>query len=130
MNPTAVIGIHASLGTAVILFNLLLGVWALIKYLRGEQGIDGSFAGAVALSPMLGVVQIAVGAVLIALGYGGAPRLIHYLYGVLCVLSVPAAFAFTRGRDDRGMLLIYSMILFFVCICGFRAYTAVYSGGV
>jgi hypothetical protein len=126
---TAVIGIHSSLGTAVMLFNFFLGAWALLKYLRGEQGVDGNFAGAVALSPMLGAVQIVVGGILIAQGLGGAPRLVHYLYGVMCVISVPAAFAFTRGRDDRGMLLIYSMVLFFVCICGFRAYSAVYSGG-
>lgn len=127
---TAVIGIHSSLGTAVILFNAFLGVWTLLKYLRGEQGIDGSLSGALALSPVLGVVQLVVGVVLVAMGLGGAPRIVHYLYGVLCVLSVPAAFAFTRGRDDRGMLLIYAMTLFFVCICGLRATTAVYSGGI
>jgi hypothetical protein len=127
---STVIALHAGLATAVMLFNALLSGWALIKFLRGERGIDGNFAGALALSPILGAVQLLTGLVMIAMGLGGQPRAVHYLYGVLVMLGIPATFAFTRGRDDRGMLLIYAMMLLFVCICGFRAYSAVYLGGI
>jgi hypothetical protein len=122
MNPTPIIGIHVSLSTAVMLFNTVLAVWGLIKFWRNESGIDGSYSGALALSPILGIAQMLTGLVLVFMGLGGVARWVHYLYGVLVVLNVPAAFAFTAGRDDRGMLLIYAMTLLFTAICGLRAY--------
>ncbi|MCS7088479.1 MAG: hypothetical protein NZL91_07270 [Thermoflexales bacterium] len=114
------IQIHANLATAVMLFNALVGAWGLIKYLRGE-GMDGSYFGAVALSPLLGLVQAVVGLMLVAQGLGGIVRAVHYLYGVLVVLAVPATFAYTRGRDDRGALLLYSVVLLVNALFGSRA---------
>lgn len=121
--------VHGNLATAVILFNLFLGVWSLIKYFRHDV-VDGNFAGGLALSPLLGTVQMLLGLVLVANGLGGAARLVHYLYGVLVVINIPAAFAFTRGRDDRGMLIIYAAVLFFTSACGARAYISVHGGGL
>ncbi len=118
--------IHGNLATAVMLFNTLLGVWAAAKYLRNSGGVDGQFAGALALSPILGLVQMITGLVLVGMGLGGAARLVHFLYGVLVVINIPAAFAFTRGRDDRPILLLYSVVLFFTSACGVRAYMSVH----
>lgn len=112
--------VHANLATAVMLFNALVGAWGLIKYLRGE-GIDGSYFGAVALSPLLGLAQAVVGLALVAQGLGGIVRAVHYLYGALVVLAVPATFAYTRGRDDRGALLLYSAVLLVNAVFGARA---------
>ncbi|MCX6018338.1 MAG: hypothetical protein NTZ50_07525 [Chloroflexi bacterium] len=125
----ALIKIHGNLATAVILFNLILGVWGLIKYFRRDT-VDGNYAGGLALSPILGAVQMLLGLVLIVNGLGGAARLVHFLYGVLVVINVPAAFAFTRGRDDRGMLLIYGAVLLFTSACGVRAFISVHAGGI
>lgn len=121
--------VHGNLATAVMIFNAVLGIWGLIKYFRGEIGVDGNYAGALALSPILGLVQMLLGLALIAMGLGGSARLVHYLYGVLVVINIPATFALTRGRDDRGMLLIYAMVLFFTSACGVRAYMSVHGGG-
>ncbi len=118
--------IHGNLATAVMLFNALLGVWALAKYLRNNGGVDGQFAGALALSPILGLIQMITGLVLVGMGLGGAARLVHFLYGVLVVINIPAAFAFTRGRDDRPVLLLYAAVLFFTMGCGIRAYMSVH----
>jgi hypothetical protein len=112
--------IHASLANAVILFNTILGVWGLIKFLRGE-GLDGNYLGAVALSPLLGLVQVIVGLVLVGLGLGVMVRFVHYLYGVLVVISAPAVFAYTRGRDDRGAVLLYGATLLLTAAFGWRA---------
>ena len=114
--------VHGNLATAVMLFNAVLGVWAVAKFLRKSGGVDGQYAGALALSPILGLVQMVIGLVLVGMGLGGAARLVHFLYGVLVVINIPAAFAFTRGRDDRPMLLIYAAVLFFTSACGVRAY--------
>lgn len=120
--------IHASIATSIILFNLILGLWGFLKYFRG-QGMDGNFWGAVWLSPVLGVIQVVVGLILVFMGLGVAVRAVHYLYGALVALSVPAAFAFTKGRDDRGAVLIYAATLLLVSVFGGRAQITVYGFG-
>ncbi|MFN3704410.1 MAG: hypothetical protein ACK4WM_00205 [Thermoflexales bacterium] len=117
--------VHANLATAVMLFNVILGVWGMLKYFRGES-MDGNFFGAVALSPVLGLVQAVVGLALVTQGLGVTVRAVHYLYGVLVVLAVPAVFAYTRGRDDRGAVLLYSAVLLLNALFGFRAYSTAY----
>ncbi len=114
------IQIHASLATAVILFNAILGLWGMVKFFRGD-GLDGSYLGAVALSPVLGLAQMAVGLVLVSLGLGVNVRFVHYLYGALVIISAPAVFAFTRGRDDRGAVLLYAAVLLLTSAFGLRA---------
>ena len=123
-----IVQIHASIATTVMLFNTVLGVWGLLKFLRKQDNIDGSFWGAIALSPVLGLAQAIIGVIMIGMGFGSVVRLVHYLYGTLCVIAVPATFAFTRGRDDRGALLIYSMILILTAIIGLRAYMTAAGG--
>lgn len=125
-----IIQIHVSLSTTVMLFNLVIGLWGLLKYLRGQQNIDGSYWGGMALSPILGLVQALVGLVMIFMGLGANMRLVHYLYGALVVIAVPATFAFTKGRDDRGVLLIYAVVLLLTALFGLRAYTVAYGGAL
>jgi len=114
------IQIHANLATAVILFNTILGVWGMLKFFRGDS-LDGNYLGAIALSPLLGLVQMAVGLVLVSMGLGVNVRFVHYLYGALVIISVPAVFAFTRGRDDRGAVLLYAAVLLLTSAFGLRA---------
>ena len=117
-----IIKIHASIATTVMLFNTVVSLWGFLKYFRRQTYIDGNFWGALAISPILGVVQAILGLVMLSMGLGGSVRLVHYLYGALVVITVPATFAFTRGRDDRGALLIYSAVLLLTAIFGLRAY--------
>ena len=122
--------IHASISTTVMLFNLLVGLWGFLKFLRRQQNIDGSFWGAMALSPVLGLIQALLGLVMIFMGLGASIRLVHYLYGAMVVIAVPATFAFTKGRDDRGVLLIYAAVLLLTALFGLRAYTVAYGGAL
>ncbi|MCS7056393.1 MAG: hypothetical protein NZM18_09530 [Thermoflexales bacterium] len=114
------IQIHANLATAVILFNAILGLWGMVKFFRGDS-LDGNYLGAVALSPILGLVQMAVGLALVSMGLGANVRFVHYLYGALVIISVPATFAFTRGRDDRGAVLLYAAVMLLISAFGLRA---------
>lgn len=124
---TGLVQIHVSLATAVMLFNVVLGVWGFIKFFRGD-GMDGNYFGAVALSPVIGLVQMAVGIALVVMGLGVNVRFVHYLYGALVIVTVPGVFAFTRGRDDRGAVLIYAAFLLLIAGFGLRAYTTGYGG--
>ena len=124
---SALVDIHPRLAIAVMLFNVILGLWGFVKYLRGDS-MDGNYFGAVALSPVIGLVQMAVGLVLVSMGLGVNVRFVHYLYGALVIVSVPATFAYTRGRDDRGAVLIYAAVLLLTAAFGLRAYTTGYGG--
>lgn len=124
---SGLIQVHANLAIAVMLFNTVLGLWGFLKFFR-RDGMDGNYFGAVALSPILGLVQMALGLVLVSMGLGVNVRFVHYLYGALVIISVPGVFAFTRGRDDRGAVLIYAAMLLLTAAFGFRAYTTGYGG--
>ena len=53
-------------------------------------------------------------------------RFVHYLYGSLVIIAVPATFAFTRGRDDRGAILIYAALTLLTAAFGLRGVTTGY----
>lgn len=125
----SLVQVHASLAIAVMLFNAILGVWGFIKFAR-QDGMDGNFYGAVALSPILGLVQLVLGLVLVGIGLGVNVRFVHYLYGALVIITVPAVFAFTRGRDDRGAVFIYAAVLLLTAAFGLRAYTTGMNTGI
>jgi heme A synthase len=124
-----IVQIHASIATTVMLYNVVVGLWGLFKFLRKQDYIDGNYWGAIALSPVLGLVQALLGIVMIGMGLASQVRLVHYLYGALVVITVPATFAFTRGRDDRGALILYAAILLLTAIFGARAYTTAFGAG-
>ncbi len=119
MNP---IVLHTGISNMVVLFNAVLGGWGLLKYFR-NQGVDSSYWGGLSLSPILGLVQLAIGIWMLTLGLGSNVRFVHYLYGALVVISVPATFAFTNGRDDRPMALIYGAMCLIIAGFGLRGIT-------
>jgi hypothetical protein len=122
MNPLTM---HIGVSNAVVIFNIALGLWGLWRFFRG-RGIDGGYWGALAISPILGLVQLALGIWLIVLGLGTQVRFVHYLYGALVVIGAPAAFAFTNGRDDRGAQLLYSGMCLLIAGFGLRGVTTGY----
>ena len=114
--------IHSRVAIAVIMFNAILGIWGFIRFMRGKN-IDGSYWGAIALSPMLGLLQMALGLILVYNGLYVNVRLVHYLYVALVILAAPACFAYLRGRDDRGAQLIFALTFLLNAGFGIRAYT-------
>lgn len=104
--------IHDRLATTMILFSLVAGLWGLVRYLR-RQGIDGSYWGILATGELLFLAQALIGLTLWLQG-ARPDRGIHLLYGAVAVLTLPAVYAFNRGRDDRRALLGYALLLLFL----------------
>lgn len=117
MNPYL---LHDQLSNAVILFALVLGIWGLFKYFRGD-GVDGSYLGAVVIGEVLIIVQIALGILLYAGGARPDRSLMHILYGVAAVISFPAVYAYTQGDQSRRAMLIWGVVGLFVFGCAMRA---------
>lgn len=112
--------LHDRLANAAIIFALILGLWGLYKYARGE-GVDGNYLGAVAVAELLIVVQILLGVVLFAGGARPARSSMHILYGIAALISFPAAYAYTRGDQSRRAMLVWGLVGLFVFGCAMRA---------
>jgi hypothetical protein len=110
---------HARLGNAGMLFALALGLWGLLLYFR-KEGPSGGYFGGMVIGEVLFIVQGLIGATLY---YSGRPlaQSVHVLYGVLSVVSMPAAYAYTRGGTDRRTSLIYGLVGLFLFGVALRA---------
>jgi len=92
--------VHLTVGIAVICANLVAGGWGAIAWLRHEASVG--FWYALRVAQALVVMQIALGAILLLLGYeteGG----LHYLYGVLPILVSLLAEAARAGVAEREL---------------------------
>lgn len=111
--------IHQRLATSMLLYLLIAGLWGLVRYLRGK-GVDSNYWGILAIGELLFLAQAVIGLTLLLSG-GQPQRGIHALYGIVSAISLPAYFAFTRGRDDRSAALVYALLCFFLIAINFRA---------
>ncbi len=111
--------IHDRLATAILLFSLLAGVWALASALR-RRGVDGTLWGILASGELLFVAQGLIGAVQWLAG-ARPERSVHLLYGFVTALSLPAYYAFSRGRDDRRAAWVYAGLCLFLAVISLRA---------
>jgi hypothetical protein len=107
MNIGTILFIHNRLGNTAWLFMAILGAWGLINFARG-RGLDGSFLGGLVLGELLMIVQALVGLAMLASGrFPG--QIIHFLYGSLTVLVLPAVWIYTRGDTTRRASLIWGL---------------------
>jgi hypothetical protein len=104
--------IHARLANTALLYIVLIVLWGWWRYFR-RQGINSNYWGALAIAEVLILIQAGLGFYLWIIGIQPAQP-IHILYGVISALAIPAAFAFTKGRDTRGEMLVYSASMLFL----------------
>jgi hypothetical protein len=108
--------IHRGLANSATMFVAILGVWAFFLRLRSRP-LDGSWFGAAVIGELLLLVQFGVGWVLWFQGMGSVlPRpWIHILYGVVAVITIPAAYVyFSRIPDAKVQTLAMALTCFFL----------------
>jgi hypothetical protein len=115
--------IHSRLAITSILYVGILSVWGFITFFR-KQTADSNYWGALAIGEVLLFVQAVIGGILYFGGLGEPPeRTIHILYGVLSPMVIPAIFLFTKGDENRRVILIYAAGLLFLVGIVIRATT-------
>lgn len=114
--------IHNRLSVTMMLFLGALALWGFWSYLRGP-GVTGSYWGTLVVGEILILVEGVIGGILYALGDYPARGGLHILYGIVAAISIPSAFAFTRGRTGRYESLIYGLIALFLLGITIRART-------
>jgi hypothetical protein len=87
--------------------------------MRG-RGISPSYWGAVVIGEILMLIQGVLGILLVSAGTMPAD-LLHFLYGVLVALSLPAAYVYTHARTGRSEAGIYALASFFIFGLAIRA---------
>jgi hypothetical protein len=112
--------VHSALANACLIFSLVIAGYGFLLYLR-RQGVDSNFWGTLAAGELLFLAQGVLGIVLYASGLLAARMLVHALYGIVLVISLPGTYALTRGRDTRRETLIYAIMGLFLAGVTLRA---------
>jgi hypothetical protein len=112
--------VHGGLSNACLLFSLIIAGYGLLTFIR-NQTIAPAFWGALVIGEVLYLAQMVVGILLFAQGGEPSRGWLHYLYGIVIVISLPGLYAFTRGRDTRREALLYAFIGVFLAGIALRA---------
>lgn len=102
-----VVSLHQGFFTVVVVYALIITLWGALHYLRGS-GPSGGYLGALVIMQGIATFQGLVGLVVLATGHRPQDNL-HYLYGLAVALTLPAAYSFSRGANDRNTSGIYAL---------------------
>jgi len=108
--------VHAGLANTAVLFVAAIGVWALVLRFR-SQPLGASWSGAAAVAELLILAQALLGTLLYLQGQSAALArpYMHILYGVVAVVTLPAAYGyFGSMEDDRVKTLAMALTCFFL----------------
>jgi heme A synthase len=112
--------IHSALANACLIFSLIIAGYGFLLYFR-QRGIDSNYWGTLAAGELLFLAQGVLGVLLYASGLRAARTLVHALYGIVLVITLPGAYALTRSRDSRREALIYAILGLFLAGVTLRA---------
>ena len=112
--------IHGRLANSVFLYFLAMMVWAIWRFLR-KEGMSSNFRGALVISEILILAQAVLGVILWLNSLRPERGSMHILYGIVGAIGVPAVFAFTKGRDQRTVMLTYAIVYFCLLLIVLRS---------
>lgn len=100
----SIVEIHHRLASTATLFTAALGLWALFLRFRARP-LDSNWLGAAVIGELLLVAQSLLGVWLYLQGTGAAlPRpFLHILYGIVSVITLPAAYGYFNTLEDENV---------------------------
>ena len=108
--------VHDGLFRAGVVITVIIGVWGLVMYFRSASP-NASFRSTLVLTEALFVLQGLIG---IGLFLGGSrPKdPLHWLYGILLVITLPIAATYPAAREEKRQSLVYGVVgLFMAGLC-------------
>lgn len=120
---SAIQSIHGALSNTAWLFFLIIGLWGLVRAIRG-QSVNGNYLGAAFVGQLIFVAQTILGA---ALWIGGSSANIqrpeiHLLYGVFALVFLPFIYLSVLRGDDTNraqwVLAFTTLFLFGIALRG------------
>ena len=103
--------IHGRLANAALLFSILCTAWGLFNFIR-KQPVTSSYWGGLVILQILAMAQVVIGIVVYASTGGDelARPIVHLLYAATLVISLPAAYVYTGGKDTQRENMIYALV--------------------
>lgn len=124
-HATIVVFLHQGFARVVLIYSLLLALWGLFLYLRGQEPSAG-YLGALVLDEGVILLQSLLGIVLYGEGYRPGQTL-HLLYGLAVFLTIPTAYLWANSTREGPLTRRDSLILGLGCLflfgLGIRATT-------
>ena len=101
---------------AGLLITVVIGVWGLVLFFR-RVSPGASYRSTLVLTEGLFILQGLIGVGLI--GTGARPKdPLHWLYGILLVITLPIAATYPAAKDERRQSLVYGIVgLFMAGLC-------------
>ena len=112
--------LHQGFARSVLLYSGILALWGFFQFLAGRNP-SGAYLGALILMEALTVLQGIVGVVLFGQGHRPHDGGLHWLYGLLAVLTLPAAYSFSARGVERRDSLVFALATLFLIGVGIRA---------
>lgn len=124
-HDTIVVFLHQGFGRVVLIYSLLLALWGLFLYVRGEAP-SGGYLGALVLDEGVIILQSLIGIILYGQGYRPGQTL-HLLYGLAVFLTIPTAYLWASANRQGPLTRRDSLTFGLACLVlfglGIRAAT-------
>jgi len=108
------VSLHGTLFLAVAIYLLVCALWG-IGLALFQRPISPSYRGTLRLGELLILAQVVVGAIVFASGKRPSIEL-HYLYGLVILLALPAAETFAprwgKGRRETWVVALGCLFAF------------------
>ncbi len=116
--------IHGRLANATLLFSIICVAWGLLNFIR-KQPVTGGYWGGLVILQILAIAQVVIGIVVYASTDGGqlARPIVHLLYAATLVISLPAAYVYTGGKDTQRENMIYALVCLWLVFIAERSIT-------
>ena len=112
--------VHARLANTAMIYCILMALWGLIRFFRG-QGLSGGYLGAVVIAEILLAIQGLIGLIMWFGASAFRPGYVHWIYGIALVLGAPVVYVYTKGRQDRPEMLLYAVAFIIMIALVLRA---------
>ncbi|MGI8824789.1 MAG: hypothetical protein ACR2JC_03935 [Chloroflexota bacterium] len=112
---------HRTWSPVVLIYAVLMALWGLFLFFRKIEP-TGSYLGALVIAEGVVIVQGLLGIVLLIQGHRPADKL-HYLYGLVALLALPAGYLYTKNGTVKGASLILGLASIFLVGVAVRAIT-------
>jgi hypothetical protein len=124
--------IHTRLADSATIFVAIIGIWALFLRFRA-QPLNASWYGAAVIAELLLIAQTLLGGYLyylVGLGIALPRPFMHILYGIVSIVTLPAAHSyFGQLEDEKVKTLAMAAACFFLWGIVLRAsHVAQYAG--
>jgi hypothetical protein len=112
--------LHVLIARSVVLYYALVGVWGVFLGIRKAE-FSSAYRGALVIGVVLGVLQAAVGVVLLVTGHQPSNDL-HFLYGASVIVTLPLVASYIADKKV-SRVWAYSLASLFMAGLAIRAIT-------